>query len=85
MESARPAAKSLYERMMQARNQENASQPAVFRASEKDVTAEEADIALKAFAAALSSPAAPAAEPPRADADADSLTARTRQFTQQAA
>lgn len=87
MESARPAAKSLYERMMQARNQAGtparpaaASQPA-----EKDVTAEEADIALKAFAAALSSPAAPAAKPPRPQADADSLTARTRQFTQQAA
>ena len=69
MERTRPAPSSLYERMMQAK--EN---PA-------SVSPEEADLALKAFAAAL--PAEQDKGRPES-APADSLRARTRQFTQQA-
>lgn len=64
MQSPRPA-HSLYERMMQARSHPDS------------VTQEEADLALKAFAAALPT------EKEAADQPAQSLRAKTRQFTQQ--
>lgn len=68
MERTRPAPSSLYERMMQAKEEPSSVSP------------EEADLALKAFAAALP---AQQARTSAEDSPAGSLRARTRQFTQQ--